>query len=185
MAKSGKNRLLTYFFRGLLIAVPLAITIYVLIMTIQWIDGLFKLPWPGVGLVVLLVGVTILGALASFFLTKPIFTYFERALEKIPFVSLLYTSMKDLVSAFVGEKKKFDKPVMVQLDESGSIYKMGFITRQGLDEFGMGDLVSVYLPHSYNFSGNHFLVPKERIRDLDLNGPDAMKFIVSGGVSGL
>ena len=154
-------------------------------MTIQWIDGLFQLPWPGAGLGILLVGLTILGYLASFFLTKPIFTYFERILARIPFVNLLYTSLKDLVDAFVGEKKKFDKPVIVQLDEGGGIFKMGFVTRTDLQEHGLGDLVSVYLPHSYNFSGNHFLVPKTRIRELPLKGPDAMKFIVSAGVSGL
>lgn len=185
MRKSLTNRIITYFLRGLLIVVPLAITIYILFAGIQWIDGLLYLPWPGAGLGILLVGLTLLGFLASFFFTKSIFSYFERLVERIPFVNLLYTSLKDLVDAFVGEKKKFDKPVVVQLDESGSIFKMGFITRENLQEHGLGEMVSVYLPHSYNFSGNHFLVPKSRIRELPLKGPDAMKFIVSAGVSGL
>ena len=186
MKKSISNRIVTFFFRGLLIAVPLAITAYILVMSIKWIDGLFALPWPGAGLGILLVGLIVLGYLASFFLTKPIFTYFERLLARIPFVNLLYSSLKDLVDAFVGEKKKFDKPVIVQLDEGGSVFKMGFVTREeGLEKHGLGNLVSVYLPHSYNFSGNHFLVPKTRIRELPLKGPDAMKFIVSAGVSGL
>ncbi len=180
-----KTKIASFFFRGLLITVPLAITVYVLFMTIQWIDGLLQIPWPGAGFAVLIIGVTLIGALTSFFLTRPIFKWFEKALVSIPFVNLLYTSMKDLVGAFVGEKKKFDKPVLVQLDDSGKVFKMGFITRESLDAFGLGDLVSVYLPHSYNFSGNHFLVPKSHVRELPFKGPDAMKFIVSGGVSGL
>ena len=134
------------------------------------------------GLAVVLVAVTILGYLTSFFITRPIFDYFEKALERIPFVNLLYTSLKDLVSAFVGDQKKFDKPVLVQLDEGSSIYKLGFITQESFDEPELEGLISVYLPHSYNFSGNQFLVPLSRIKPLNIPGSKAMKFIVSGGV---
>ena len=185
MGKPVFNRIVRYFFRGVLIVVPLSITIYILVSTIIWLDGLLNIPWPGVGLVGMLLTITVLGYLTTFFITRPVFVYFERAILRIPFVSMLYSSMKDLVGAFVGDEKKFDRPVAVQLDDSGSLFKMGFITCEDLGKLDMKDLVSVYLPHSYNFSGNQYLVPRSHIKELDMNGTDAMKFIVSGGVSGI
>ncbi|MDH5399515.1 MAG: DUF502 domain-containing protein [Cyclobacteriaceae bacterium] len=185
MAKLTIQSVLSYFFRGLLFVIPLTLTIYVITIAIQWIDGLLGFTIPGMGLLIILSVITIVGYLGSFFITRPFFEFLERAVEKVPFISLIYTSLKDLVGAFVGDKKKFDKPVIVQLDAYGSVYKMGFITQSNLSELGLEDLVSVYLPHSYNFSGNQFLVPRHRVKALDVNGTQAMKFIVSGGVSGL
>ena len=178
------NRIATYFFRGILIVVPVAITIYILLLTFEWLDGILKIEYPGVGVAILLVTITALGYLASFFLTKPLFEYFEKLILKIPFIGLMYTSFKDMVAAIVGEKKKFDKPVIVQLDSEGSVFKVGFITQEDMDIKGLENMVSVYLPHSYAFSGNQFLVPRNRIKPLDVQGQTAMKFIVSGGVSG-
>lgn len=177
------RKLLSFFFRGLLFIIPVSLTIYILVVVVQWIDGLLGIPIPGLGLVVVLSSITLLGYLASFFITKPFFLYMEKTITRLPLISLIFTSLKDLIEAFVGDTKKFSKPVMVQLDAEGAIFKLGFITQKDLAKLELPGMVSVYLPHSYNFSGNHFVVKKDRVTPFKLTGSQAMKFIVSGGVS--
>ena len=185
MGRFTLNRVLTYFFRGLLFVVPLALTIYIIYQTLDWLDGLIPINIPGLGLLVIFAAITLLGYLASFFITRPIFVQFERYFTKIPLVNILYSSIKDLIGAFVGDQKKFNIPVTVALDSSGAVLKVGFITKDDLTSLGLPGFVSVYLPHSYNFSGNHFLVEKSKVKRLNMNASSAMKFVVSGGVSGL
>lgn len=165
--------------------VPLALTIYIIFQVLDWLDGLIPINIPGLGLLIILGAITALGYLASFFITRPIFVQFERYFTKIPLVSILYSSIKDLIGAFVGDHKKFNIPVTVALDSEKAVLKVGFITREDLSELELPGFVSVYLPHSYNFSGNHFLVEKSRVSYLKMNSTAAMKFVVSGGVSGL
>lgn len=185
MSKFTFNRILTYFFRGLLFVVPLALTIYIIYETLEWLDGLIPVNIPGLGLIIIIINITFLGYLASFFITRPFFDQVEKYLIKIPLVNIIYTSIKDLIAAFVGEQKKFNIPVTVALNQEQTVLKVGFITRDDLAEIGLPGYMSVYLPHSYNFSGNHFLVDKSLVRPLHMNGTSAMKFVVSGGVSGL
>ncbi|MFA0960688.1 DUF502 domain-containing protein [Roseivirga sp. BDSF3-8] len=178
------NRFLKYFFRGLLFLVPLALTVYIVIVSIQWLDNIIDVALPGVGLVIILAIITMFGYLASTLLARPLFDAMERALVKIPLVSLIYTSIKDLISAFVGEKRKFDQPVVVVMDAHTGLKKFGFITQDDLNVLDMPGDVAVYLPHSYNFSGNLYILPRDRVSRLDVPGSEVMKFIVSGGVSG-
>lgn len=185
MSKFTFQRFLTYFFRGLLFVVPLALTIYIIYEVLDWMDGLIPINIPGLGLLIIIINITFLGYLASLFITKPFFEQLERYLIKIPLVNIIYTSIKDLISAFVGDQKKFNVPVTVSLNEEHSVLKVGFITRDDLDLLGLPGYMSVYLPHSYNFSGNHFLVQKRLVRPLHITSAAAMKFVVSGGVSGL
>ncbi|QSE99034.1 DUF502 domain-containing protein [Fulvivirga lutea] len=185
MSKFTINRILTYFFRGLLFVVPFALTVYVIFQSLDWVDGLIPIDIPGLGLVVILSAVTLLGYLASFFITRPFFEFFERYFIKIPLVNIIYTSLKDLIGAFVGDQKKFNRPVLVKVDESGILLKVGFITNDSLEKLGMEGYISVYMPHSYAWSGNQFLVKQEYITPLKMSSTAAMKFVVSGGVSGL
>ncbi|ELR71873.1 putative membrane protein [Fulvivirga imtechensis AK7] len=185
MSRFTFNRILTYFFRGLLFVVPLALTIYIIYQTLEWLDGLIPVKFPGLGLIIIVINITFLGYLASFFITRPFFDQLEKYLIKIPLVNIIYTSIKDLISAFVGEQKKFNVPVTVALNQEQTVLKVGFITRDDLAEINLPGYMSVYLPHSYNFSGNHFLVDKSLVRPLHMNSTSAMKFVVSGGVSGL
>jgi uncharacterized membrane protein len=97
---------------------------------------------------------------------------------------LIYSAVKDLLGAFVGDKKKFTKPVLVRINEQNNLYQIGFVTQNDLSDLGLNEMVVVYFPHSYAFSGFHYFVPKTSIKPLDIPGPVAMKFIVSGGVSG-
>lgn len=179
------KRFLSYFFRGLVFVVPVALTLYIIYFMFQWIDGLIPAGIPGLGLLIIVVAITALGYLASFFITRPFFDLFERYVKRIPLVNMLYTSIRDLIGAFVGDQKKFNIPVTVSLNDDDSILKVGFITSHDLGRISLPGYTSVYLPHSYNFSGNHFLVKNERVQPLDMKSADAMKFVVSGGVSGV
>ena len=177
------NKLLQFFFRGLLVILPLSITIYVLVVTVNWIDGLLQTEIPGLGFLILIAGTTLIGIMTSFLVTGKVFEFLEKLLKRLPFVNILYTSIKDLVSAFVGDKKKFNEPVLVLLNKADEVYKMGFITEQDLERLDLPGYVSVYLPHSYNISGNHYIVPIGNVRKLGISGTEAMKYVISGGVS--
>lgn len=178
------RRLLNYFFRGLLILVPIALTVYIIVIFLQWMDGLIPVQIPGLGLVIVMGVIVLFGYLASTLIARPIFDLLEEMLLSVPVISLIYAPIKDLMTAFVGDKKKFTQAVLVTMDEINGVQKLGFITQSDLQVLGLQDKVAVYLPHSYNFSGNFYIVPKERVTFLNLPGADVMKFIVSGGVSG-
>ena len=178
------RRILSYFLRGLLFLTPLAVTGYVIYAIFIFLDNLIPVSIPGIGILMVLGLITFVGYLASLFFTKSLFEWFERGVFKIPFVNLLYTSIKDLMGAFVGDKKKFNTPVIVQVSESLS--RLGFITQEDMSGLGLPDLMAVYFPHSYNVSVNVFLVSSDNIRPLPgVKSSDVMKFIVSGGVSSL
>lgn len=182
--KFAYHRVLSYFLRGLLVLTPLAVTCYVVYAIFVFLDGLIPVPFPGIGILMVIGLITFAGYMASLFFTKPLFDWFERAVFKIPLVNLLYTSIKDLMSAFVGDKKKFSSPVIVQISES--VARLGFLTQDNLEVIGQPDMVAVYFPHSYNVSGNVFLVKREKVTPLkDVKSSDVMKFMVSGGVSPL
>ncbi|MGK7390981.1 MAG: DUF502 domain-containing protein [Candidatus Cyclobacteriaceae bacterium M2_1C_046] len=186
MSKSTLNRLLRYFFRGLLFVVPLALTIYIIVEALDFVDSLIEgIEIPGLGLLIIIVNITFIGYLTSTFITKPFFDWLEKGVMKVPLANIIYTSIKDLIGAFVGDKKKFNIPVTVAFNNEQTIRKVGFITREDLEIIDMPGFISVYLPHSYNFSGNHFLVDKKLVKPLHLSSAAAMKFVVSGGVSGI
>ncbi len=180
------NRFASYFFRGLLFIVPIAVTLYIIILAISWLDGLIPFKIPGLGMLTILAFITLIGYLASTLLAGPIFSLLEEVLVKVPLINIIYSSLKDLISAFVGDKKKFNQPVLVTLNPEFVIQKPGFITQKDLSQLGLVDQVAVYLPHSYNFSGNLYIVPAKYVQPINaVSSADIMKFIVSGGVSGL
>ena len=179
-----------YFVRGLLFVTPIGVTFLILLSIYEWIVlKIESVEMQGLTLLFLslliIIAITLLGYLGSNFLIRPIGEHLERLILKIPFVSLIYSSIKDLSSAFMGDKKKFDVPVIVQMNKDGTLRKPGFITRKSLEGLGESELIAVYFPHSYNFSGNLYMTEKQYIRELSgVNSGEFMKFIVSGGVSG-
>lgn len=180
------NRFISYFFRGLLFIVPIALTMYIIILAISWLDSLIPFQVPGLGMLTILGFITLIGYLASTLLAGPIFNLLEEVLVKVPLINIIYTSLKDLISAFVGDKKKFNQPVLVTMNPEFVIQKPGFITQKDLSQLGLVGQVAVYLPHSYNFSGNLYIVPAKYVVPINTaTSSDIMKFIVSGGVSGL
>ena len=179
------NFLIKNFLRGLAIVVPAAVTIYVLYATFIGIDRLLRLPWPGVGFLITLAAIILIGFLASNIVTRKAFQMLERLFVRAPLVKIIYSSLKDLIEAFVGDRKKFNRPVVVRLNSADEVFTVGFITREDLSLLGAAGHVAVYLPQSYNFAGQLVLVPREHVRVLELDSSKAMSFIVSGGVSGL
>jgi uncharacterized membrane protein len=177
------SRLLNYFFKGVVLLAPLAFTVYVCVRVFATIDGWLGIPIPGVGFVVTVVLITLFGFLASSFLTRRMLSMVEGVLERLPFVRLLYSSTKDLLNAFVGEKRRFDKPVLVAPFASGEARALGFVTQDTLATMGMREHVAVYLPQSYNFAGSLLIFPTSAVTALDAESADVMAFIVSGGVT--
>jgi len=184
------NALAKNFFRGVLVIVPVAATIYVVYILIVTVDGWVSLePWlgrriPGAGLVVTLAAITFVGFLAGNFATRWVFRVMDELLTRVPLIRLLYNSLKDLIGAFVGDEKRFDKPVMVSLGDGVDTAVFGFLTRGDLAEFGLPGHSAVYFPQSYNFAGNLLVVPSKRVTPLDVPATSFMTLIVSGGISG-
>ena len=177
------RKLLKHFLRGLLVTAPVALTLFIVWTVFRTIDGWLQIPIPGAGFIVTIAGITFVGFLASNLLARQAIGMFEELMKKLPFVRLLYSSSKDLLSAFVGEKRRFDAPVLVSLQPDGAVKALGFVTSESMEDFGLTDHVAVYLPESYNFAGNLFVVPRSRIQRLERESAEVMAFIVSGGVS--
>jgi uncharacterized membrane protein len=178
--------LINYFIKGLLIFVPIALTVFLLFWVFNSIDSIFRsylLKIPGLGLLLTVVFITVIGFLASNFLGRKFFALIEKIFRKLPLVKLLYSAAKDIIEAFAGEKKSFDKPVLASVASGSKIKVVGFVTKDSLENFGLDDYVAVYLPQSYNFAGNVLLLPKESVQPLNIESSQAMAFIVSGGVS--
>ena len=179
------RRLLGYFARGLVLLAPLAVTVWVCWIVFRSVDGWLGLPIPGAGFVATLALITLFGFLGSNLLTRSAVAALEAVMTRLPFVRLLYGSTKDLLNAFVGEKRRFDKPVIVSITADHSVRLMGFVTQESLSHLGLDAQVAVYCPHSYNFSGQLYVVHGSMVQPLDVASADAMAFVVSGGVSGL
>jgi uncharacterized membrane protein len=177
------KRLSQYFLQGLLFLVPLVVTISVIYWVFVRIDGVLNLPVPGLGFIVTIVFVTLVGFGASNFLTRNIVHLVDKIFARLPLVKMIYTAIKDLVNAFVGDKKSFNRPVQVVIDRESNLRVIGFATRDSLDSIGIKDSVAVYLPQSYNFAGNLIIVDREQIIPVSADPGEIMKLIVSGGVS--
>jgi uncharacterized membrane protein len=176
------KHLTRYFFQGLIVLAPIVASIYIVYIIFLKVDGLLRFSIPGVGLLITVAVVTLIGFLASTFIMKKIFVYIEKLLSKLPLVSILYSSIKDLIGAFVGDKKSFDRPVLVNL--GANTYVVGFLTRDDLEFLGLTEYVSVYLPQSYNFAGNLLVVRSDSVKQIPASNSDVMAFLVSGGLSG-
>lgn len=178
------GKIVRYFFNGTLFIVPLVATIYVIIEAFRWLDSRLDLPYPGVGFAIILSAITIFGYLTTNFAFQSFSNWFDHQMNRIPMVKIIYSGVKDLLAAFVGNKKKFNKPVLVTINKENTIHRLGFITQDDLTDMGLEGMVVVYFPQSYTFAGDHFIVSRENIKSLNVSGSVAMKFIVSGGVSG-
>jgi uncharacterized membrane protein len=180
-----------YFLQGLLLVAPAALTIIVVYWVFNLIDGpirnlirdIFHIRIPGVGLLVTFLFITLMGWIGNWFLFKPIAELMEKVFVKVPILKMIYTSINDFVNAFVGEKRKFTKPVIVKVNMVSELEKVGFITAEDLADIGAEGKVAVLFPHSYNWSGEMFIVPKEHVRPLNLPPSEVMKFALTGGVT--
>jgi uncharacterized membrane protein len=177
------RRLVSYFLRGLVFVAPLAVTVYVCVRIFTAIDGWLSLPIPGLGFAVTVLVITLVGFLASTLLATSLLSAVDTAVQRLPFVRLLYSATKDLLNAFVGEHRRFDTPVLVPAQDGGPGRALGFITQESLANLGLADHVTVYLPFSYSLSGRLLLYPAAQVTRLQAESADVLAFIVSGGVT--
>lgn len=181
--------LLNYFLRGLLFIFPVFATLYIITIIVSWANSLFNrllFDWlqadiPGLGLMTAILLIILLGFFVTRAFFRPFFNFLESLLERTPLIKIFYTALKDLTAAFVGDRKRFNRPALITLTDS--MDRIGFITESDLENLGVENRVAVYCPHSYNFSGNLFLIDPSKIRPLNISPTDAMKFVVSGGVT--
>ena len=183
MSKLGK-----YFLQGLLYTIPISVTLYVVWQIIATIDEYVQALMPfktwGLGIIIVFILITVIGLVGSLLVRLPFITYFENIFIKAPLVKVIYTSMKDLISSFVGQKKSFKNVALIKLHPESEVYRIGFLTDSNLEKFELGEeLVSVYIPHSYAISGQLFIVNKKNIKIINANPTGVMKYIVSGGVT--
>jgi uncharacterized membrane protein len=198
----GFKTLLQYFLQGLLVMAPVGITLWVVISLFNLVDSFLPniihavfprlIPrnpdgtvreFTGVGFVVVILFVLMVGWLSSLFIFNTILRWFDMILERTPGIKFIYSSIKDFLKAFAGNKKKFDKPVLVCVDDT-DIWRIGFITHKEMSQFDMPDHVTVYVPLAYAVTGATYIVPKTRIKPLEhVSASEAMKFAVTGGVT--
>ncbi|MDP3313933.1 DUF502 domain-containing protein [Lutibacter sp.] len=187
------RKLINYFLEGLLYIAPLGVTAYVIYSVFTFIDGLLQkqlvsligFEIPGLGILTLLLFLILVGFIGRTFIAQPLKVLFKKVIERVPLLNFVYSAFNDLFSAFVGKEKKFNKPVLVKVNSITDLEKLGFITAKNLEIIDELDKVAVYFPHSYNFSGELFIVPKANVKPLNVNSSDLMKFIVSAGLTGL
>ncbi|MBS1568547.1 MAG: DUF502 domain-containing protein [Bacteroidetes bacterium] len=185
---NGKRKLgqllLGYFFRGLLLVVPVAVIAVVGFQVLAWLDQIVHVDIPGLGLVIVLASIVLIGWLGSTFLYQRLSEIADDLLRRVPFLKTVYDALKDLMEGLVGSKKKFDRPVLVTPLDGSGLAQMGFLTQEDLTHLGIaGSMVAVYVPYSFAWSGRLFIVPVTCITPIDAKAAEAMKFILSGGVT--
>jgi uncharacterized membrane protein len=184
--------LIRYFFQGLVFIAPIFVTIYIVVLLFGVVDGLLQnliydylgMRLPGLG-VLIVAGVLITtGVLTRTLVARTLMNAMNRLFQHIPVLNILYSSFRDLFTALVGDERKFERPVLVLMNRETGLQKIGFLTEDKLIDPALENHVAVYFPHSYNFSGEMFIVPAEHVRILNMPPGEVMKFIVSGGVAG-
>lgn len=193
------NKLLKYFVQGLIILAPIIITAWAIISLFNYIDNflpniihaLFPSRFdpdgdgkiPGLGFIVIIVIIVLIGWISTSYIVGKMVDFFGHVLERTPGIRFIYTSVKDFLEAFAGEKRKFDKPVLVSVDAS-DVWRLGFMTQEDGIRLGLKDHAVVYVPHSYAVSGIVYIVPTNKVKLLDgVSSTEAMKFVLSGGVA--
>ncbi|WP_298368229.1 DUF502 domain-containing protein [uncultured Lutibacter sp.] len=185
------KKLLNYTIQGILYLAPISVTVYIMYSVFNLIDDFsknliarfFDISIPGIGILSLVLFLILIGFLGQTLIAKPLKQVTRSIIEKIPILNFIYKALNDLFAAFIGKEKKFSKPVLVKVNLNSDLEKLGFITEESLNFLDEPGKVAVYFPHSYNFSGELFIVPRENIKPLKANSSEVMKFIVSAGLT--
>lgn len=181
------RRAIGFILNGVLLTVPIAIVLFIIYKVLVWLSlPVNSILYPGedhpislISITVLLGFLLVIGYAGSKLINEPLQRRFNKWLDKIP----LYKSVTDIINAFVGSKKKFNRPVLVKLNKDLDIEMIGFVTDEDLQELGdIQGKVGVYFPMSYSFAGHLMVVPKEHVKPIDKNSVGVMKYIVSGGI---
>ena len=190
------RRVVHYFLQGMMVLAPVAITLYAAYWLVTSIDDLIPILTItnergevivrnfGLGFFLILLTITVVGYLSTFFIQSRIFNFLDRILERAPGIKFIYSTTKDFFEAFAGEKKKFNQPVLANIDDN-DVWRVGFLTQENMEDFGLKDYVAVYVPMSYSIAGQVYLIPSSRIKLIHdkITPAEAMKFSISGGVT--
>ena len=187
--KSQRERwiksVLRYFVQGIIILAPIGITAVALYWLFDWVDGLLRpvVNIPGLGFIIIVLFVILVGWFSTNFLMGSIISLFDQWMERTPVIKFIYTSTKDFFEAFAGDKRKFNHSVLANVF-SADVWIIGFLTDEELEKFELGaDFVAVYVPQSYNFAGQLYMLPRSRVRKIEsVTSGEAMKYAVTGGV---
>ncbi|MET1054420.1 MAG: DUF502 domain-containing protein [Pedobacter sp.] len=194
MNKIG-GALLNYLIKGLLIVLPIALSIYIVIWAVTTVDSWLNVNnilgvdprtgasrnIPGLGLALVVTLILVAGIFVTNFVTEPMYNWFSRWMNRLPGLNFIYSSIKDLTEAFVGDEKKFNHPVLVEMNSD--IKRIGFLTQNDLASVGLPGECVVYFPFSYSFAGQVCVVSRDKVKELNMSAAEAMKLVVSGGVS--
>ncbi|MBL0145236.1 MAG: DUF502 domain-containing protein [Chitinophagaceae bacterium] len=189
------RKLLQYFLQGLLILAPITITAYAIFWLITSVDSLLpiftykdlqgnvRVQNYGIGFLIIIAALVLIGFFSSFFITGRVVSFVDKILEKTPGIKYIYSTTRDFFEAFAGEKKKFTKHVLANVDDN-NVWRFGFVTKEDMVDFGLKDYVTVYIPMAYSVAGNVYVIPKERVKPItNISAAQTMKFAVSGGVT--
>jgi uncharacterized membrane protein len=189
------KKILQYLLQGLLILGPVTITAWAIYWAVSTIDnlipiftytdaqGVVRVQNYGIGFVLIIVVLIVIGYFSSFFITSRILNFFDKLLEKTPGIKHIYSTTRDFFEAFAGDNKKFTKHVLANVDDN-DVWRFGFVTREEMDDFGLNEYVTVYIPMAYSVAGNVYVIPKKRVKLIDnITAAQTMKFAVSGGVT--
>ncbi|PZU87040.1 MAG: hypothetical protein DI529_07795 [Chryseobacterium sp.] len=177
------------FLQGLIIIGPFAITVWIIWQIVFSIDNLVPSvsgKFPGLIFFIVIFGTSFIGFFGNkFIIGRLIVDGLDYVLEHIPGIKFIYTSLKDVLGSFVGDKKKFNVPVWVKTNENPEIWRIGFLTQSDMSAVNLDQMVAVYLPHSYAVSGWVIITKFNNIKEVTgMSSAEAMKFAVSGGVAG-
>jgi uncharacterized membrane protein len=188
------RKIIIYFFQGTLFAVPIFITVYVILKLIVTVGSIMDylqihvhpLVDPILGVLLVVLGLIVIGIIGNSFIFRPVFQSLDKLIERAPLIKTVYSSVKDLLGAFVGQKKRFNQPVLIRVSENPLLERFGFVTAEDLSELGINkEKVAVYVPFSYAITGALFVVKRENITPIKAHAAEMMKFVVSGGVAEL
>jgi len=197
MLKIILRKAFNYLIKGTIVLLPLAGAAFLFYWLVFNLDAALNLSgWlfrdeygnpiyvPGLGIISVVIILVFVGFLVTNFVTEPIYNWFGKLINRMPLFNTLYTSLKDFTEAFVGDAKKFNEPVLVEINDSG-LKRIGFLTQRDLSQIGLKGEVMVYFPYAYSFAGQVAIAKAEKVTRLNISATDAMKLVVSGGVSGL
>lgn len=179
------KQILRFFIQGLIILAPIGITGYILYWLFDKVDSILR-PYvniPGLGFVIIILFVILVGWVSSTFLMGSFLSFFDQWMERTPGIKFIYTSTKDFFEAFAGDKRKFNKAVLASVF-SEDVWIIGFLTDEEMQKFDLGaNMVAVYVPQAYNFAGQLYILPRDKVRKIDqITSGEAMKYTVTGGV---
>jgi len=185
MRKIASN-IFRYFLQGLVFLLPLIITLWLVYAFFDFVDTIIPGMQRGYGFLIIIVSIVLVGWFGSrFFLWKWIQSGVEQILERFPVLNNIYTSIKDFVEGFMGDKRKFTEPVLVRIKQEPEIFQIGFVTQNDLTVIGLEDKIMVYFPHAYAISGYMYIVNKSEVKELNIDSKQAMTLAASGGVAGI